>query len=379
VPLAQLGDAGAMSRFIAALQIDSLDKSPRAHITRAHAAEGLGEVGNPAAIEPLLVALRDKKGDVRLAAAAALGKIGDVRAGEPLLAALRSEGAATEAELKGLERITAEAAADIRHRAALVRETAAVAIVRCADADLLDRLTPLLNDPDAEVRVSSARALGDLADRRAAAPLAEALEDEDSDVRFWAAQSLAKLGSARGLDELMEWLEAYDPAEEKQSARKSAKHMTAGRIAAAIHAVGLLAHAPALPLLADQLGSHTAELRMAAVEAIAVILRRSAARVQLEGLQALAKLDFPTIYQEPDQFLRFAKLSSEIVHLAAQEIERRERGEPEPESQSADAHEEKLLLTCGCGYEYELSMDFVGRRVRCPNCGEVFAVPAPAE
>src|SRR6516162_1547302 len=113
--------------------------------------------------------------------------------------------------------------------------------------------------------------------------------------------------------------------------------MTAGRIAAAIHAVGLLAHAPALPLLTDQLGSHTAELRMAAVEAIAAILRRSAARVPPEVLQALSNLDFPTIYQEPDQFLRFARLSSEIVQLADKEIERRERGEPEPESESADA------------------------------------------
>jgi HEAT repeat protein len=58
---------------------------------RWRAAEALGELGDPSAVEPLIEALRDPFVDVQWLAAKSLGKIGDSRAVGPLLEALKSE------------------------------------------------------------------------------------------------------------------------------------------------------------------------------------------------------------------------------------------------------------------------------------------------
>src|SRR5512137_1023991 len=58
---------------------------------RVRAAEALGELGDPAAVEPLIEALRDPFIDVQWLAAKSLGKIGDLRAVAHLLEALKSE------------------------------------------------------------------------------------------------------------------------------------------------------------------------------------------------------------------------------------------------------------------------------------------------
>ena len=55
---------------------------------REAAADALGEIGDPKAVEPLIAALKDPDDDVREAAAEALGRIGDPRAVDPLNAAL---------------------------------------------------------------------------------------------------------------------------------------------------------------------------------------------------------------------------------------------------------------------------------------------------
>ena len=53
-----------------------------------YAAQALGEIGDPRAVEPLINALNDRDWIVRGASAEALGKIGDPRAVEPLIRAL---------------------------------------------------------------------------------------------------------------------------------------------------------------------------------------------------------------------------------------------------------------------------------------------------
>jgi HEAT repeat protein len=58
---------------------------------RRAAAGALGKLGDPHAVECLVLALRHKDRYVREAAAKALGKLGDARAVEPLLAALRGK------------------------------------------------------------------------------------------------------------------------------------------------------------------------------------------------------------------------------------------------------------------------------------------------
>jgi HEAT repeat protein len=55
------------------------------------AAEALGRLGDPAAVEPLLAALSDEASVVRAWAARALGQLGDLQAFEPLLATLSDE------------------------------------------------------------------------------------------------------------------------------------------------------------------------------------------------------------------------------------------------------------------------------------------------
>ncbi len=57
---------------------------------RDKAVEALSMLGAPA-VEPLIVALKDKKRTVRTSAAEALGQIGDARAVEPLSAALKDQ------------------------------------------------------------------------------------------------------------------------------------------------------------------------------------------------------------------------------------------------------------------------------------------------
>jgi HEAT repeat protein len=64
--------------------------SERLHF-RWHAAEALGDEGDPAAVGPLIAALKDPYTDVAWLAAKSLGKIGDPRAVEPLLGLLTSE------------------------------------------------------------------------------------------------------------------------------------------------------------------------------------------------------------------------------------------------------------------------------------------------
>lgn len=71
--------------------ISQNDTTQEARGIRAHAAATLGDIGDPCAVEPLIVALKDSDIHVRCAAARALGKIGDPRATEPLTLILKEK------------------------------------------------------------------------------------------------------------------------------------------------------------------------------------------------------------------------------------------------------------------------------------------------
>lgn len=60
-------------------------------VTRTIAADYLGEIGDPRAVEPLIRCLKDGDHHVRSAAAKALGKIGDPEAIKPLIPCLHDE------------------------------------------------------------------------------------------------------------------------------------------------------------------------------------------------------------------------------------------------------------------------------------------------
>ena len=78
--------------------------------SRWKAAEMLGRIGDPAAVDPLIDTLWDDDARVRLKAAWALGQIGDVRALGPLRRLYRME-------TEGVQEIIAEAIEEINLQA----------------------------------------------------------------------------------------------------------------------------------------------------------------------------------------------------------------------------------------------------------------------
>jgi HEAT repeat protein len=80
--------------------------------TRWKAAESLGRIGDPAAVEPLIDTLWDDDSRVRLKAAWALGQIGDQQALRPLQRLYRMEN-------EGAREIITEALDEIKRRMSL--------------------------------------------------------------------------------------------------------------------------------------------------------------------------------------------------------------------------------------------------------------------
>jgi len=214
--------AGEVDEAVAALSVASGDAEA---IVRAAGIRALGELslehGEALARDGKLSALliervRDRSPFVREAATIALGQLGGERAHNALEAALQSEHP------------------EVRFQAiAGFAETSASADPR--------RLTPLLSDPDGEVRGQAARALATLAetapDAKAAAleALKALLSDTHARTRAEAALALARLGDASGSDVFAAALE--DPTQR-------------GEVLEAIAALGLTRYADRLARIA---------------------------------------------------------------------------------------------------------------------------------
>jgi len=134
-------------------------------VVRGRAAATLGEIANPRAVEPLIVALRGKDPYVRREAAAALGEINDPRVVEPLIATLKDE-------------------------FWQVRATAVRQLGETNDQRSFKPLITALNDEQPNVRARAAEALVVLADYRAVEALIAALKDKNSYVRWHVAAAL---------------------------------------------------------------------------------------------------------------------------------------------------------------------------------------------
>lgn len=136
---------------------------------RISAANALGWLMNPAAIDALAVALRDPHASVRARAAFALGWIRDRRAVEPLLAALYDEDD------------------DVR-----MQVIAALGWLR--DPRAVEPLLGVIESEDAWLPYAAVEALGDIGDVRAIAPLKLIFEGPNFRVREAAREALRKLG-----------------------------------------------------------------------------------------------------------------------------------------------------------------------------------------
>jgi len=81
--------------------------------------------------------------------------------------------------------------------------SSALQLLARSEADMSDRLSALLQDPDADVRVQAALALGQQQRPSAAAPLIAALDDADINVRFHAIEALGLMRARAAVDRLL--------------------------------------------------------------------------------------------------------------------------------------------------------------------------------
>ncbi|KDE54859.1 hypothetical protein EI28_11000 [Methanoculleus sp. MH98A] len=171
-------------------------------LRRVYAAAILGEIGDPAALEPLARALRDKNDDLRCQAAGAIAKFGS-RATEPLRRMLADPDPNTRILAAGVLGDTGEASAvepligALRDRDDDVRGAAAGALIRMGDA-AVEPLIAVTKDADRNVRLYAAGALKYIGDPRAIDALRTLTLDEDKDVRSVAEDAIDAIQMVRG-------------------------------------------------------------------------------------------------------------------------------------------------------------------------------------
>jgi HEAT repeat protein len=168
--LGNIGDERALPALIANL-------ADLSHTIRKAAEQALIKISK-AAVEPLIVAMRQPNNLIRQHAAAALGEIGDARAIEPLLYFMRDPDRD-------------------------VSFWAAYALGQIGEPMAIFSLNAALRDANDSIRALAANALVKIG-APAVKPLLIALRDSDRFVRWHAARALGQIGDPRALSELEE-------------------------------------------------------------------------------------------------------------------------------------------------------------------------------
>ncbi len=191
--LGQFGTAGGVDALAAALT-DIVDWQ-----AQAAAAQALGDVGGPRAVELLLVALQQSNPLDEVINA--LGRIGDPRAVAPLAAVFKAGGqsgrraAATALGLLRDARAVDALATGLRDRDWAVQVGAITALGRIGGPRAVDALLGMLPEKIGPVRQAVIEALGNTGDDRAIIPVAAALNDHRAYVRLEAVTALGKFSS----------------------------------------------------------------------------------------------------------------------------------------------------------------------------------------
>ena len=173
---------------------------------RAAAAETLGALKHPDAVEPLARALGDEKELVRESAAKALAEAGSV---EVLIKSLNSakqnvrEAAAYAIGSTGDRRVVGPLIARLNDQHGLVRRNAAGSLGYFHSPEVIDALVGSLNDAESCVRDWAVNSLGRIGDKAATIPLMSALTDRSWSVRYAACKALGGLGDVRAVDALI--------------------------------------------------------------------------------------------------------------------------------------------------------------------------------
>ncbi|MHC4497698.1 MAG: HEAT repeat domain-containing protein [Planctomycetota bacterium] len=182
-------------------------------ITASWAATALRRMSERRGAEIFFKFLKSKDADTVSKVAKVLGEIGDPAAIEPLWKALDDPKNVTESGTtlyrisEALTKFKDEHAFDrvaklARHDNAHIRMPAIEALAVVGAEKSLPILLGLLKDKDAGIRLRAAKALGKLADQRAVPALIEALSDPVDSVYLHAARALGEIGDARALDHL---------------------------------------------------------------------------------------------------------------------------------------------------------------------------------
>ncbi|HEY3415827.1 MAG TPA: HEAT repeat domain-containing protein, partial [Armatimonadota bacterium] len=213
--------AGRLGGREAVPNILDLLNGGRRPITRMYAAQALGMLKDPRAIEPLMQVLGDADAGVRLAVVDALcayqqselliGFSLAMRDSDPLL---RTHGAIALGVCKNDKAVPLLTKA-LRDEQGAVRAAAADALGAYGETGL-DGVMPLLADPAPDVRAAAARALGAIGLPVSAGTLAKLLTDGSRPVRSAAALALAQLQPAP-ITAVVPYLK-YDSAETRARA-----------------------------------------------------------------------------------------------------------------------------------------------------------------
>lgn len=176
---------------------------------REGAAFVLGSIGDASVVPSLLAVLeRNGQDNVKINALISLGKIGGVDVFEPISSALKNPNTSVvEAAAESLGSLKDPRALNYlknmtTHSSATVRKGVICGLGLLGDKNAIDVITPLLKDEFHAVRISAAEALGNLGGIKSMDPLLEALKDEHPDVRCTVAEALGQLGYNQALDSL---------------------------------------------------------------------------------------------------------------------------------------------------------------------------------
>ncbi len=174
---------------------------------RAESAERLGLMGSDSAVDPLVAALDDQEGEVRMRAARALGMVRGSASIRPLVLALADPSrwsAIRVAEI--LIGVGREAVGEL-----LAAYDSLPLPGRISALDILGRIRSLeavplllraLKDTHPDLRARAACALGHIGDPGFAAPLLDALRDAEWPVRATAARALGRIGARAAIQAL---------------------------------------------------------------------------------------------------------------------------------------------------------------------------------
>ncbi len=153
---------------------------------RARAADALGPLRDPMAVEPLVGLLGDEDANVRRAVVRALAARGGIRVVEPLIAALDDRD--SEARNLAAQAVYKKLLADPDQDA---RRAAVNALGRIRASDAVDPLVKSLMDADEQVRVAAVKALQAIADPNAIGPMIIVLAHEQARSKATGRSSLA--------------------------------------------------------------------------------------------------------------------------------------------------------------------------------------------